>query len=228
MTVADPYQTREIALAAGPQAAKGPVDRDALDAALKASSGRLLMAAAEAQAPPAWVEDARAAADGGGLALLVTAGAAWTLDCAGVLEQAAAARWPALAACRDGLRLALHEAIVNAVAHGCLRIPPGLRDGPHGWQDHAEAVQSALGDPDRAGRPVLITLTADSDGSGGCTVRVRDGGSGFDPPTSSESGVMPGPGRKGGRGLALMRRVCDRVGWSDGGRLVTLTMVPPS
>lgn len=227
MTVVDPCQTRGAASTAGPRAAKQPVDRDALEAAFKAPSGGLVMAVAEGTAPPSWVEQARAAADAGGLALLLTAHTAWTLDCAEVLEQAAVARWPALAACRDGLRLVLQEAIVNAAAHGSLRIPPGLRDGPHGWDAHAQAVQGALHDPDRAGQPVMVTLTADSDGSGGCTARVRDAGPGFDPPTRSEPGVMPGPGRMGGRGLALIRRICDRVSWSDDGRLVTMTLVPP-
>ena len=225
MTGVDPSQTREVAPAVVPEAALKAGDGNPLDAALAPPSGGLAMPAAEAGAPPAWVGEVRAITDAGGLALLLTARAAWRLDVAGALVNAAALRWPSLAARRDGLRLALHEAVVNAVQHGCLEVPPEVRDGPEGLLAHARAMQTALDDPARINRPVLVTMIGsaqDMGGAGAWTARVRDCGPGFDPPATAA--VMPGRDRTRGRGLALMAGVCDRVAWSDGGRTVTLTL----
>lgn len=92
-------------------------------------------------------------------------------------------------------------------------------------------MQTAMDDPARSSRPLLVTLTVGGAAGGAVdalTARVRDPGPGFDPPTSAAT--MPGRDRARGRGLALMEGVCDRVAWSDGGRTVilTLTMATPA
>jgi anti-sigma regulatory factor (Ser/Thr protein kinase) len=225
MTPADSDQPGTAPLAILSEAAVTAGDRDALDSGLNGPCGGLGMSAAVAAAPPDWIKDTQTAVGAGGLVLLLTARAAWRLDVAATLVDAAALRWPALAARRDGLRLALHEAVVNAVQHGCLDVPPEIRDGPEGLLAHARAMQTALDDPARSSRPVLVTLTVGAAAGGAAntlTARVRDSGPGFDPPASAA--VMPGRNRARGRGLPLMEGICDRVAWSDGGRTVTLTL----
>lgn len=176
---------------------------------------------------PALVEHARAVANADGLVLLLTAATAWRLDVADVLVIEATRRWPDVVPRRDSLRLALHEALVNALLHGCLQVPPNLRDDTEGWLEHSRVVDEALIDPSRGSRPVLVTMAAVEEG---WEVAVVDTGSGFDPPPESPTdGVAPLVSTLSarGRGVALMRAVCDRVVWHDGGRAVHLTIKPP-
>ncbi|MQX38324.1 ATP-binding protein [Roseospira navarrensis] len=161
----------------------------------------------------------------GGLAVLLNVRFAWRTDLAGALAEAVVAHWPALALRRDSVRLAIHEAAVNAMIHGCLGIPRALRETPDGWMLHTAAIKAALADPDHSGRPVLVTIRAGEDDL--WTVQVQDRGPGFSPPTDSDPAPGDAPalvatgGR--GRGLTLMRAVADTVRWSDSGRRVEMT-----
>lgn len=173
-----------------------------------------------------------AAADG--LALLLSAGAAWTLDTAEVLTEAAVARWPALRQRHDVVRLALHEALVNAAMHGCFGIPPDLRDHQDGWLVHTAAIDEALRDPARSLRPLLICAAPDAE-SGGWILRIADDGPGFDLAAAgcaAGDNARQGVGAEAprGRGLRLMRAAADTIAWEDGGRRVcmTLTATPGS
>lgn len=185
--------------------------------------GVLVLEAAERA--PALADHARAVSAAGGLALLLTAACGWRLDVADMLVLAGVRRWPALDVRRDGMRLAVHEALVNAVMHGCLRVQPHLRDTPEGWLAHSQAIDAALADPGRALAPVLLTLETEPDG---WMARVADDSPGFDPPPDSDStaGSQAIPlsmdRAAHGRGLALMRAVADRVSWTQGGRAVAL------
>ncbi|SDE26760.1 ATP-binding protein [Rhodospira trueperi] len=179
------------------------------------------------ESAPELMETARRATEQGGYVVLLTAASAWRLDLANTLIEAAVRRWPDLLERRDRLRLALHEAVVNALLHGCLRVPPHLRDTPEGWLKHSQEIEAALADPERGSRPVLVTLVAGSDG---WVAQVVDQGPGFAAPRDPTSdAVIPAalhvPTR--GRGLAMMRAACDRVVWLDGGRRVELTMPYP-
>jgi anti-sigma regulatory factor (Ser/Thr protein kinase) len=179
------------------------------------------------EAAPELMEIARRAAEQGGFVVLLTAANAWRLDLANTLVEAAVRRWPNLNMRRDSLRLALHEALVNALLHGCLRVPPHLRDTPEGWLRHSQQIEVALTDPERGSLPVLVTLVAESDA---WVAQIADQGSGFAAPEEVETGAPASAGLQvptRGRGLAIMRAACDRVVWRDGGRRVELTMTYP-
>ncbi len=168
-----------------------------------------------------------AAADG--VALLLSAGAAWTLDTAEVLTEAAVIRWPALRPRHDVLRLALHEALVNAAMHGCFRVSPDLRDHQDGWLAHTAAIEEALRDPVRSLRPLLICAARNVDGDG-WILRVADDGPGFDVAAARcaagddarEDRAAEAPR---GRGLRLMCAAADTIAWEDGGRRVRMTIL---
>ncbi|MBB4287320.1 ATP-binding protein [Roseospira goensis] len=183
-----------------------------------------LVAAEAAAAAPDLAVRAEAAVAAGGLALLLSAASAWRLDVAQAVVTAALRHWPGLETRRDGLRLAVHEAVVNAMLHGCLRVPPHLRSDAAGWLAHSAAVDAALADPERGDRPVLVTVTPEPDGWTACVV---DRGPGFIPPCPDNADPAPADPpatRPRGRGIALMRAMCETVRWEEGGRSVHLTI----
>jgi len=185
---------------------------------------RGFMMAEAVQHAPGMAARARAVVEAGGLAVLLRANVAWEADVPGALALAGVAHWPSLEPRSGGLRLAAHEALVNALMYGCLKMAPHVRENAKGWLDYTAATVAALADPQRGGLPVLVTLEALPSA---WTVRVEDPGPGFEPPSALIGGgpTVPPPGAvtSRGRGLVLMRAVCDRVEWSDGGRVVLLT-----
>jgi len=190
-----------------------------LERCLAAPGHGLLVAESAAQAPGLKTV-AVEAAKGGGLALLLSAGSAWSLDVAQVFADAVCDRWPALVCRHNVIRLATHEALVNAVAHGCFRLPPDLRDRSNGWLEHTAAVNQALTDPTRALRPVLVTAQSVDEDDGGWRIQVADDGPGFDPATVTGAGAsLPR-----GRGLRLIRAAVNSLAWEDNGRRVVMTV----
>ncbi len=193
--------------------------------ALPGLSADLLASRVEAAAArPDWAALAAGVTDCGGLALLLTARAAWHPNLAGTVAEAASRRWSALAARRADLRLALHEALANAVLHGSLGVDPALRDRADGLKAHARAVRAALEDPVLGARPVLATVLAEAE-TQACVMGVSDTGSGFVPPPAAAH-AMPASRATRGRGLALIRTLCDQVRWRDGGRVIVMTVRP--
>ncbi|WP_299439917.1 ATP-binding protein [uncultured Rhodospira sp.] len=192
-----------------------------------APATRGLLTVEAAEQAPALMTCARDATRHGGLVLLLTAANGWRLDVANLVVTAAERLWPALYSRRDTLRLALHEAWVNALMHGCLRVPPNLRDTPEGWIEHSRTIDAALADPARGDRPVLLTLTAETDG---WVARVMDQGPGFDAPADVILGpAVPAQAKTAtrGRGLTLILGACDRVSWHDGGREIRMMFAYP-
>lgn len=90
------------------------------------------------------------------------------------------------------IRLALDEAMVNAVKHG-------------NGEDPAKSVHIDVTlEPDRA---VLV---------------IRDEGPGFDPDALPDPTALENLSRPSGRGVMLMRAYMTEVGFADNGRQVTL------
>lgn len=191
----------------------------------------LVMMEAAKQAPDMMAR-AEAVAKAGGLAVLMDATFAWKADVAGVLVRVVARHWADCENHRDRLRLAVHEAVVNAVLHGCLGIDPDLRDAAESpdassnWVAYTHRVREALDDPARGGLPVLLTLEATPQS---WTLRIEDTGSGFTPPDPSQA-PLPNPGfvATRGRGLLLIRAASDSVAWEREGRTCVLTFTRPA
>lgn len=99
--------------------------------------------------------------------------------------------------CAEGqeveVELALQEALVNAVKHGCKGDP-------------SKSVQCCVSCDDRG--EVLIV--------------VRDPGSGFDAASVPDPRAGQGLMRESGRGLFLINELMDEVRWEDGGREVRM------
>jgi len=94
----------------------------------------------------------------------------------------------------EALPLALDEALVNAIHHGCQLDPS------------KEVRVSARFGPRRL------------------RVRIEDPGAGFDPEQVADPISGAGLRRDGGRGVLLIRELVDRVDYRAGGRVVLLTL----
>ena len=117
------------------------------------------------------------------------------------------------------VKLALHEALTNAVVHGNLELQSSLKE--EGDDTFFRAMEERLADPRLAGR--MVTVEADSDGN---TYRwsITDQGPGFDL-NSVDSILKPDPSeevRPCGRGLALIQACVDEMHFEMGGCRVIL------
>jgi len=118
------------------------------------------------------------------------------------------------------IKLALYEALANAVEHGNLEI---------GYQDKGLALSDSNGLRDLvavrrttqpySGRRVHVSVTYRPDA---VEYRVRDEGPGFDPEDYDTRRALSDTGRLHGRGLALIRHYMDEVTWHDGGREIRM------
>lgn len=97
----------------------------------------------------------------------------------------------------DEIRLALREALNNAVCHG-----------------------SRL-DPEKQ-----IRIICRADPHEGLTLAVRDEGPGFDPGTVPDPTAEQNLERFGGRGLFIIRKLMDEVEHRDGGRELRMRRRP--
>lgn len=79
------------------------------------------------------------------------------------------------------IRIAVHEAVINAIVHG----------------NHADAT-----------RQVHLDIRTDAEG---LEVRVRDHGRGFEPGQVPDPLALPNLSKSSGRGLLLMRTLMDEV-----------------
>ena len=91
-----------------------------------------------------------------------------------------------------GMRLALEEALVNAIKHG-----------------------NKLSDEK------VVTVACEL-GSGAVRVVIRDQGEGFEPEAVPDPTAEENLDRPGGRGILLMRNFMSRVAYADRGRQLTL------
>lgn len=117
---------------------------------------------------------------------------------------------------REKLYIVLAELFSNALEHGVLGLDSRLKAEDEGFRKYYAARAGGLASL-REGF-VRITCEHAAEGEGGRLVmRVEDSGRGF---------VVDGAGRAleqnqgfSGRGIALVRSICDEVQWSDGGRI---------
>ena len=124
------------------------------------------------------------------------------------------------------IKLALYEALANAVEHGNLEI---------GWDDKGEALSESNGLRDLvalrrleapyAGRLVHVSAVYRPES---VEYRVRDEGRGFDHEGFDTTRAIADTERLHGRGLALIRHYMTEVSWHDEGREIRMMRsIPP-
>ena len=121
----------------------------------------------------------------------------------------------------DVLGMAFHEALVNALEHGCLELDSKLKGDLFADQDaYAAQLRSRLADPKYAQRAIQVetVLTTDS-----FVITIKDEGPGFD--TSLVSTVTDVDlNKQCGRGLPLILLVMDQVEHSAKGNEIKLVL----
>jgi len=156
----------------------------------------------------------------GGLCLCLRTETAARLDLPGLLCEAVAVHFPQHPPALDGMRrMALAEAVNNAVIHGNLALSSALRGSCKGLVTFSELADQRLAEPHYGQRMVEVALCPC--GPERLAVMVSDQGEGYD--FAHEHEHPDDPNEASGRGLALIRKASHSVWNQDGGR--TLVMV---
>lgn len=142
-------------------------------------------------------------------------------DVVGMVVDALVRRLPRLDSLAIDIRLALQEAVGNAVMHGNLCLDGRLRAHRDGLMAFTGAMRQRLSDPRYARRP--ITIAADWNYRS-LVIRVEDRGRGFAPPSSSPPPLVAS---RCGRGLGQIRMLCQRVTFSNRGRRIAMRFTLP-
>ncbi len=123
---------------------------------------------------------------------------------------------------RETVRLALHEALMNAIVHGNLEVPGDAREVGN-WEAYEALVAAAEDDPVLSRRPVMLKLKRRD---GRIRMMVKDDGAGFSPdpmPLLLDDAVEFGQGR----GLMLIRHCVDSVHWNESGNQIEMIKLLP-
>ena len=112
-------------------------------------------------------------------------------------------------------RIAVGEAIVNAMIHGNLEVPSKLRESSSG--DFWEEIERRASTLPYLKRRVFVKAKMDREVY---EVKVRDEGKGFDWRKAISS--PPSTDKPFGRGLAIIRVAFDKVFWNDKGNEITM------
>jgi len=179
--------------------------------------------------PAAWAIDLDCISPDHGLdrlpaRLLVRASTVATVhhDIVGMVVEALTQRLPRLDSIGVDIRLALQEAVSNAVMHGNLCLDGRLRSSRDGLAAFTQAMQRRLADPRFGRRPV--TIAADWNHTH-MIIRVEDRGRGFTPPAVS---LPVAPKACSGRGIGQIRTLCQRVSFTNGGRRISMRFCLPA
>lgn len=121
----------------------------------------------------------------------------------------------------DVIGMAFHEALVNALEHGCLEMDSSLKGDLFADQDpFAATLQQRLADPHYAQRTIDVDMRMTPDR---LEVVITDGGPGFDTTTVSKFGGDE-LGRQCGRGLAMIQLVMDEVSHNAEGNQIRMVL----
>lgn len=124
----------------------------------------------------------------------------------------------------EGLALALHEALVNAIVHGNLGVSSDLK--AEGDDTFARVLAERSADPALAQRRVMVEYRHLGDE---CIITITDEGDGFDHEawltTLDAEENSPTPSlRPSGRGILMMRALADSIEYRNGGRQVVVRL----
>lgn len=156
--------------------------------------------------------------------LLIRAATTTTMthDVVGVMIDALKRRLPRIEPIGIDIRLALQEALSNAVMHGNLCLNGRLRSTRDGLVAFTQSMQERLAHQRYGRRPV--TIAADWNQTH-LVIRVEDQGRGFVPPAVS---LPVPPGACSGRGIGQIRTLCQRVSFTNQGRRITMRFRLPA
>ncbi|MEO1230728.1 MAG: ATP-binding SpoIIE family protein phosphatase [Myxococcota bacterium] len=138
--------------------------------------------------------------------------------CLGMVLDAAERMTPMTPCDRSLLSSVMAELFSNAMDHGLLRLDSSLKNGSEGLARYLEARDRSLAQLTHGHISVgLEWLRPDR-----VRVMLRHDGQSFDP--SKVDTQLAGNARASGRGLALVRRLCEDLEYTDHGRVALATL----
>jgi len=123
---------------------------------------------------------------------------------------------------RESIFLVITELFINSLDHGLLDLDSSLKSTPDGFAKFFELKQHRL-EQLTEGHIKLIFSHTPYEKGGKLTIRIQDTGSGFNE-QSITSGLADNQ-QYSGRGLELIRQICDSLEYSNGGRQATATFI---
>jgi len=119
---------------------------------------------------------------------------------------------------RESIFLVVTELFVNSLDHGLLGLDSSLKQSPDGFAQFFELKQERL-DALTTGDIKLIFSHQPQENGGSLTIRIQDTGNGFDE-QAVYSEILDNQ-QYSGRGIKLIRQLCESLSYSDGGRKAT-------
>jgi anti-sigma regulatory factor (Ser/Thr protein kinase) len=126
------------------------------------------------------------------------------------------------------IRLAISEALANALEHGIMRLPSALKE--YLFTSKADWLNDRMQDFDQGQVSLKIQLMPDESTENGIkavSVEVTDTGPGFDWKAYLENHAMPSPDKIYGRGLALIKLFASHLSFNDVGNSIQF-IIPAS
>lgn len=118
---------------------------------------------------------------------------------------------------KDKMALAVHEALINAIAHGNL----GIIKPDNSEKNLGELIREELENhPEKKDKKVIMVIDEDVVAF---YVKITDEGKGFRPAEVADPRSAQGQKKTKGRGLLMMEEYFDKVEHIDDGRTVILT-----
>lgn len=124
---------------------------------------------------------------------------------------------PALRPHRGKVFTILAELYSNALDHGILKLDSQLKSSPDGFASYYEKRAERLEKLSDARLRLSVELVAETKNSGALYFRFEDSGEGFDYTTSKDMKENEG---YSGRGIPLIKSLCERVEFSGNGNKV--------
>lgn len=119
------------------------------------------------------------------------------------------------------LYLVVTELFNNAVDHGLLELRSPIKVSDEGFMEYYEQRMRAL-EQLRTGHVDILLRYFDDQQGNELLIQVNDTGKGFD----SDNHDADGLAQPFGRGIKLVKSLCERVAYSEGGRRVEAVYVP--
>ncbi|ORU93225.1 MAG: hypothetical protein A6F70_04940 [Cycloclasticus sp. symbiont of Bathymodiolus heckerae] len=119
---------------------------------------------------------------------------------------------------RESIFLIVTELFVNSLDHGLLGLDSALKQTPDGFAKFFELKQERLENLDHGDIKLMFSHRPQGNG-GELTIRIQDTGRGFDEKTVYSE--VTDNEQCSGRGIRLIRQICDALEYSDNGRQAT-------
>jgi len=123
---------------------------------------------------------------------------------------------------KESIFLIITELFINSLEHGLLGLDSSLKSNPDRFMDFFELKQQRL-DQLTEGHITLTFSHIPYEKGGKLTIQIQDSGDGFD--DQSISSNLTDNQQYSGRGLSLIRQICDSLEYSNGGREATATFI---